>query len=71
MTWRLDPYKHKLDGRSYNNRIGKPYYGSALKRVINAVPPESSYDRDRQMTWLIVCIAVPTAILLAALIVIR
>ena len=71
MTWTLDPYKHKLDGRSYSHRIGKPYYGSALKRVLNAVPPEDAHDRDRQMTWLIVLIAVPIAILLAALIVSR
>jgi hypothetical protein len=71
MTWIHDPYKHKLDGRSYNNRIGKPFYGSALKRLLDATPPESSYDRDRQMTWLIVLIAVPIAILLAALIVSR
>ena len=47
MTWQLDPYKHKLDGRSYNHRIGKPYYGSALKRVIDPEPeePESIIER--------------------------
>jgi len=71
MTWTLDPYRHKHDGRSYHHRIGKPYYGSALKRVINATPPESLYDRDRQTTWLIVLIAVPAALILAALIVMR
>ena len=34
MTWIHDPYKHRLDGRSYNNRIGRPYYGEKLRRII-------------------------------------
>lgn len=36
MTWSLDPFsdKHRLDYRSEKDRIGKPFYGSDLKRVI-------------------------------------
>ena len=45
------------------------YYGYALKRVLNAVPPDSLAERNRQMTWLVVCLVVPVAVLLAALIV--
>lgn len=26
--------KHRFDGRSYNDRIGKPYYGHGLRRII-------------------------------------
>jgi hypothetical protein len=38
--------KNKLDGRSYDHRIGKPYYGHALKRVIaTEAPPESIIER--------------------------
>ena len=36
---------------------------------LSAVPPDDAHDRDRQMTWLIVCTAVPIAIGLAVLIV--
>lgn len=44
MTWTLTPFddKHRLDGRSYQNRIGRPFYGHALKRVIGSGLQESS-----------------------------
>ena len=37
MTWTLDN-RHRLDGRSYSHRIGRPYYGARL-RVVLAAPP--------------------------------
>jgi len=47
VTWIHDPYRHKLDGRSYNQRIGKPYYGHELRRIIAPEPeePESIIER--------------------------
>jgi hypothetical protein len=48
-----------------------PYYGFALRRIINAEHPESKKDRDSQMAWLVVLISVALAVLAAALIVIR
>jgi hypothetical protein len=50
MTWIHDPYKHKLDGRSYNNRIGKPYYGDKLRRVIAPEPTDLSVI-ERLTDW--------------------
>jgi hypothetical protein len=50
MTWLLDPYKHKHDGRSYNNRIGTPYYGDKLRRVLAPEPTDPSLMR-RAFDW--------------------
>ena len=79
MTWIHDPYRHKLDGRSYNHRIGKPYYGSALKRVIDPEPeePESVIERiteawasltTLEVKFIVGCIIL--AVFMAALIVV-
>jgi hypothetical protein len=46
MTQLWDPYKHKLDGRAYRDRIGRPYYGpSALRRLMAVKPQVSIIDR--------------------------
>ena len=39
--------RHRLDGRSYHNRIGKPFYGPKLRRIIDPEPeePESVIER--------------------------
>jgi len=50
MTWIHDPYKHKLDGRSYNHRIGKPYYGEKLRRVISPEVTDPSWI-ERLTDW--------------------
>jgi hypothetical protein len=68
LTWTIESHR-PIDRAPQPKRHTGPYYGSALKRLLAAVPPESAHDRDRQITWLIVCIAVPIAIGLAVLIV--
>ena len=70
MTWQLDN-RRPIDRAPQPKRHTGPYYGSALRRLLAAVPPDDAHDRDRQMTWLIVMIAVPAAVILAALIVMR
>ena len=50
MTWIHDPYKHKLDGRSYNHRIGKPYYGHSIRRVIEPEVTDPSWI-ERLTDW--------------------
>jgi hypothetical protein len=41
----LSPFrdKHPLDGRAYKDRIGRPFYGSALRKLID--PPPSRIAR--------------------------
>ena len=71
--------RHRLDGRSYNHRIGKPYYGSALKRIIAPEPeePESiieritnTYDSMSLMEIRLVVCCVILAVFMAAVIVV-
>lgn len=69
ITLAPDPNPRRLDRAPQAKRHEGPYYGSALARLLAAVPPDDAHDRDRQMTWLIVCTAVPIAIGLAVLIV--
>ena len=69
ITLAPDPNPRRLDRAPQAKRHTGPYYGSALARLLAAVPPDDAHDRDRQMTWLIVMIAVPAALILAALIV--
>ena len=59
----------RTDRRPLEPKHEGPFYGWSLARLLAAVPPEDAHDRDRQMTWLIVCTAVPIAIGLAVLIV--
>ena len=69
ITLAPDPNPRRLDRAPQAKRHEGPYYGSALARLLAAVPPDDAHGRDRQMTWLIVMIAVPAALILAALIV--
>jgi len=50
VTITLVPDKHHLDGRSYKDRIGKPFYGPALRAVIEAPEPKPSLI-DRWFSW--------------------
>ena len=71
ITLAPDPNPRRLDRAPQAKRHEGPYYGSALARLLAAVPPEDAHDRDRQVGWLIVMVAVPVALILAALIVLR
>lgn len=69
ITLAPDPNPRRLDrAQKHRPHVG-PFYGHALRRVLEATPPESKRDRDAQLSWLIVVMAVPAAILAAALIV--
>ena len=37
--------KHQHDGRSYHDRIGRPFYGPDLKRVLSEEAVESWIER--------------------------
>jgi len=41
MTWILGN-RHPHDGRSYRKRIGQPYYGEKLRRVLAPEPTDPS-----------------------------
>jgi len=71
MTQTLIPFDRnpRLRRRSARAGTGQVYYGYALRRLLAAEPPVSKRDRDQQMTWLVVAMVVPAAVLAAALIV--
>jgi len=46
-----------------------PYYGFALRRIIDAEYSTRKKDRDSEVAWLIVVVSVAAAIVAAALIV--
>ena len=50
MTWILSD-RNRLDGRSYRDRIGKPYYGSALRRVIEPEEQRRSFIERVSDAW--------------------
>jgi len=71
MTQTISPFRPhdpKQTRRSSRTSTGRVFYGSALRRLLDADPPESAHDRDAQMGWLLAVILVPVVILLAALI---
>ena len=78
MTQLWDPYKNKLDGRSYRDRIGRPFYGPDLRAVINPQPRPSIVERVT-MWWeslsmaaiLVLSGCIVVAVAAAALIVMR
>jgi hypothetical protein len=44
--------KHPLDGRSYRDRIGRPYYGEQLRRVISPEPTDPPFiERWTEYYW--------------------
>ena len=64
MTWILDHHKHRLDGRSYQDRIGRPYYGPNAMRKI--VTPDN-VRADIRYFWLVVFFGAIAAVALGML----
>jgi len=70
-------YKHRHDGRSLNHRIGKPYYGEQLRKVIAPEPTEDSFIERLTNYYMelsyrdavVITVAIIAAILLATVIV--
>jgi len=80
MTLTFDPFddKHKLDYRSEKNRIGRPFYGSELKKIVNPEPKEPIVSRSHDywegisadpMFWKVIVLGGCAAICFALLIV--
>ena len=64
MTWLLDNRKHRLDGRAYQDRIGRPYYGPTAVRKL--VTPDNVRS-DIRYFWLVVCFGAIAAVALGML----
>lgn len=72
MTWTIHShrdYDPRQRRRSTRQSTGNVYYPAAFREMLARA--EKADDRDSLMAWQIIAIAVPAAILLAALIVSR
>jgi len=64
-----DPNPRRVDlARKHKPHVG-PYYGRALRKIVNAEPPESARERHAEAVWLTALAVVFIAILLATFIV--
>lgn len=69
ITWVNFTDKHRLDNRSYHDRIGRPFYGPALRDHLAKEPQRSLVDRYGEHPWRVVLALIAAAIVLAAVVV--
>ena len=76
MTWTIHTnrdYDPRQRRRSTRQSTGQVYYPKAFREMLDRAEKADTdeHDRDSLMAWQIIVIAVPAAIIIAALIVIR